>query len=86
MLLGYIFEQEALHGKTREDVIGQVAISVISAVITVIAARYTSAVTKKVKPQVIYERRKARYVNSSIYEFANSELNSLGSQHALEEA
>ncbi|KAE9394357.1 hypothetical protein BT96DRAFT_923614 [Gymnopus androsaceus JB14] len=60
VLLGYIFEQEALHGKTREDVIGQVAISVISAVITVIAARYTSAVTKKVKPQVIYERRKAR--------------------------
>ncbi|KAE9382693.1 hypothetical protein BT96DRAFT_1010191 [Gymnopus androsaceus JB14] len=60
VLLGYIFEQEALHGTTRADVFGQVAVSVITAIITVITARYTLALTRKVKPQVIYERRKAR--------------------------
>lgn len=52
---------DSVDGTDKKDRIASILVSVVSFIVTSIAFRIIRQETNKIKPQVIYERRKARY-------------------------
>ncbi|KAJ3969960.1 hypothetical protein EV361DRAFT_997029 [Lentinula raphanica] len=57
--IGVLLE-ESVNGTSKKDKIASIAVAIVFAVVTSFAFRYVNKKMDEVKPQVIYERRKAR--------------------------
>lgn len=53
---------ESINGTSSKERIASALLSVVSFIITTIAYKFLNREINKIKPEVIYERRKARYL------------------------
>ncbi|KAJ3840659.1 hypothetical protein F5878DRAFT_56617, partial [Lentinula raphanica] len=59
--IGVLLE-ESVDGTSKKDKIASIAVAVVCGVITSLALKYVNKKMDEVMPEIIYERRKARYV------------------------
>lgn len=62
VLLGVLLAEESIDGTSKKEKLATIAVFGVTILITSFTIKFLNREMDKVRPQVIYERRKARYV------------------------